>query len=151
MTNAARLIASIELGGTKGIALIAEGNRILDRRTYPTRDPETTLKALTSALLEWHAERPVNAVGIASFGPVNLDPGSSHFGHILTTPKPGWSGADILGSVQGVLTCPVAIDTDGNGAALAEYRWGVGQDRSEEHTSELQSLMLISYAVFFLK
>src|SRR3546814_4077344 len=74
------------------------------------------------------AERPVNAVGIASFGPVNLDPGSSHFGHILTTPKPGWSGADILGSVQGVLTCPVAIDTDVNGAALAEYRRGVGQD-----------------------
>src|SRR3546814_3459158 len=124
MTNAAPRIAGIELGGTKGIALIAEGNRILDRRTYPTRDPETTLKALTSALLEWHAERPVNAVGIASFGPVNLDPGSSHFGHILTTPKPGWSGADILGSVQG---------------------------RSEEHTSELQSLMRISYAVFCLK
>src|SRR3546814_3818429 len=100
MTNAAPRIAGIELGGTKGIALIAEGNRILDRRTYPTRDPETTLKALTSALLEWHAERPVNAVGIASFGPVNLDPGSSH--------------------------------------------------RSEEHTSELQSLMRISYAVFCL-
>src|SRR3546814_2747026 len=55
MTNAAPRIAGIELGGTKGIALIAEGNRILDRRTYPTRDPETTLKALTSALLEWHA------------------------------------------------------------------------------------------------
>src|SRR3546814_8115786 len=119
---------------------MAEGNRILDRRTYPTRDPETTLKALTSALLEWQAERPVNAVVIASFGPVDLDPGSPRFGHIRTTPKPGWSGADILGSVQSVLTCPVAIDTDVNGAAL----------RSEEHTSELQSLMRISYAVFCL-
>src|SRR3546814_1388606 len=51
------------------------------------------------------AERPVNAVGIASFGPVDLDPGSPRFGHIRTTPKPGWSGADILGSVQSVLTC----------------------------------------------
>lgn len=127
MINAAPRIAGIELGGTKGIALIAEGNRILDRRIYPTRDPETTLEALTSALLEWHAERPVDAVGIASFGPVDLDPGSPRFGHILTTPKPGWSGADILGSVQRVLTCPVAIDTDVNGAALAEYRWGAGQ------------------------
>src|SRR3546814_15040233 len=97
-------------------------------RSYPTRDPETTLKALTSALLEWHAERPVNAVGIASFGPVNIDPGSSHFGHILTTPKPGWSGADILGSVQGVLTCPVAIAPEVNGAALAEYPRGVGRE-----------------------
>src|SRR3546814_18781096 len=47
MTNTAPRIAGIELGGTKGIALIAEGNRILDRRTYPTRDPETTLTALT--------------------------------------------------------------------------------------------------------
>src|SRR3546814_15985942 len=73
------------------------------------------------------AERPVNAVGIASFGPVDLDPGSPRFGHIRTTPKPGWSGADILGSVQSVLTCPVAIDPDVNGAALAAYRWGAGQ------------------------
>src|SRR3546814_7533462 len=38
------------------------------------------------------------------------------------------------------------------------YRWrhrssaiGFGQERSEEHTSELQSLMRISYAVFCLK
>src|SRR3546814_17493417 len=100
---------------------------MLDRRTYPTRDSETTLKALTSALLEWHAERPVNAVGIARFGPVNLDPGSSHFGHILTTTKPGWSGAEKLGSVQSVLTWPVAIDNEVKGAALAEYRWGEGQ------------------------
>src|SRR3546814_10173039 len=103
MTNAAPRIAGIELGGTKGIALIAEGNRILDRRTYPTRDPETTLKALTSALLEWHAERPVNAVGIASFGTVNLDPGSYNLGHILTTPKPGWRSEEHPPELQSIM------------------------------------------------
>src|SRR3546814_9476160 len=32
-----------------------------------------------------------------------------------------------------------------------ERQCGVGNDRSEEHTSELQSLMRISYAVFCLK
>src|SRR3546814_2090068 len=34
---------------------------------------------------------------------------------------------------------------------MAARRGGVGQSRSEEHTSELQSLMRISYAVFCLK
>src|SRR3546814_11802058 len=68
MTNAAPRIAGIELGGTKGIALIAEGNRILHRRTYPTRDPETHLKTITPALLELHSRRPVNAVGIVRYG-----------------------------------------------------------------------------------
>src|SRR3546814_15779951 len=86
MTTAAPRIAGIELGGTKGIALLAEGNRILDRRTYPPRDPGTNLKTLTSALLEWASERHMNAVGIARFVPVYLDPGSFHFGHILTPP-----------------------------------------------------------------
>src|SRR3546814_15839595 len=85
------------------------------------------LKALTSGRLGWQVEGRVNAVGIARFGRVDLDPGSPRVGHIRTTPKPGWWGADILGSVQSVLTCPVAIDTDVNGAALAEYRWGAGQ------------------------
>src|SRR3546814_8638211 len=35
---------------------------------------------------------------------------------------------------------------------LPEYDgWIIGDDRSEEHTSELQSLMRISYAVYCLK
>src|SRR3546814_6594167 len=37
-----------------------------------------------------------------------------------------------------------------NGRIALERYWG-GHDRSEEHTSELQSLMRISYAVFCLK
>src|SRR3546814_10501516 len=92
MTNAAPRIAGIELGGTTGIALIAEGNRILDRRTYPIRYPETTLKALTCTLLEWPAVRPLNPGGLANLGRGTLDAGGSRFGHSLTTPTPAWRG-----------------------------------------------------------
>src|SRR3546814_1492390 len=38
-----------------------------------------------------------------------------------------------------------------DGAEPLEGRHGAAQARSEEHTSELQSLMRISYAVFCLK
>src|SRR3546814_8754789 len=43
-------------------------------------------------------------------------------------------------------------DAHARGAALAaDGQGGIGKARSEEHTSELQSLMRISYAVFCLK
>ncbi len=68
-----------------------------------------------------------SAVGIASFGPLDLDPASSGWGHITRTTKPHWSDADVAGPFGRAFDCPVAIDTDVNGAALAEWLWGAGQ------------------------
>jgi len=68
----------------------------------------------------------VAAVGVASFGPLDLDPRSPRRGTIAATPKPGWSGADVAGAFR-ALGVPVAVDTDVNGAALAEHRWGAGR------------------------
>ena len=122
-----RVFAGVELGGTKGIALVWRAGRIVEQHQVPTTDPEQTLGSLG----EWLACHPLRddfaGLGIASFGPVRLDPATPDFGRILATTKPGWSGAAVLGRLAQAFTCPVAIDTDVNAAALAEYRWGAGQ------------------------
>lgn len=122
-----RYVAGVELGGTKCIALRAEGRHILERVTVPTTTPDETLAALNGQLRAWHAARPFAALGIATFGPVKLDPASADFGCILRTPKPGWSGAPVAARIAAGLPCRSHIDTDVNAAALAEHLWGAGQ------------------------
>lgn len=118
--------AGIELGGTKSIAVLAEDDRIVARETIATSDPDATLTALHARLIRWRDERPFAALGIASFGPIALAPGPE-CGTMLATPKPGWSGARVAATLIDRLDCPWTIDTDVNGAALAEYRWGAGR------------------------
>ena len=124
--SAEPLLAGVELGGTKVFVLRARGRTIVDRVSIPTRGPDETLGEAASTLKRWHAEEPFAALGIASFGPLRLDTAASDFGVMLPTPKPGWSGADIAGALTDGLDCPFAVDTDVNGAALAEWRWGAG-------------------------
>lgn len=121
------LVAGVEIGGTKLVLLYARGRQIIERVTIPTGHPDETLGAAADQLARWHAQRPFAALGIASFGPLQLDRATPDFGHMLPTPKPGWSGADIIGPLAAAVDCPVAIDTDVNGAALAEWRWGAGR------------------------
>jgi len=120
------LVAGVELGGTKMVVLRARGREIIERVTVPTTSPAETLGAAVALLTGWQAEEPFAALGIASFGPLRLDRSAPDFGHMLPTPKPGWTGADIYGGLSAALPCPAAIDTDVNGAALAEARWGAG-------------------------
>lgn len=118
-------LAGIELGGTKAIAVLARGRTIVARESFPTTaDPAATLAAVLAVMGGWHAQAPLAAIGIASFGPVALDPRSPQYGHILDTPKPGWAGFDVVGSVRQAIDVPLAIDTDVNAAALAEGQWG---------------------------
>ncbi|PZU61212.1 MAG: fructokinase [Sphingobium sp.] len=117
----------VELGGTKTLVLLAEGDRIVARRSIPTGQPQDTLHQAAEQLRDWNRATPFTAVGIASFGPLQLKRDAPDFGRMLPTPKPGWAGADIAGTLTGGLDCPWAIDTDVNGAALAEYRWGAGK------------------------
>lgn len=118
--------AGIELGGTKAIAVLADGDHIVDRRTIQTGEPIATLSALRAILGDWAGRSALAGLGIASFGPIQLDPADPAFGRILATPKPGWTGAPVVALLSDGLGCRVAVDTDVNGAALAEYRWGAG-------------------------
>jgi fructokinase len=123
-----RPFAGIELGGTKCVCtLAASHDRILDQRTVATTGPDETLSAIEHVLEEWRESLGIRALGIASFGPVDLDPASATYGSIKTTPKPGWSGADVLRRLARHAAAPAHFDTDVNGAALAEMRWGAGQ------------------------
>lgn len=118
----------IEAGGTKFNVALARDGEIVDTLRIATTTPDETIGA-TIAWLEARAASHgrLSGVGIASFGPLVLDPADPQWGHVGATPKPGWSGADLAGRIGGALGCPVGIDTDVNGAALAEYLWGAGQ------------------------
>lgn len=112
----------IEAGGTKWELAVGTGPDDLRAvETIPTTAPAETIERAVAFL---EREGPVDAIGIGSFGPVDLDPGSATWGHITTTPKPGWANADVAPEIGRRLAVPVAFDTDVNAAALAEHRWG---------------------------
>jgi fructokinase len=125
VTDPVPLLGSIEAGGTKFVCAVGTGpDDIRDRVRIDTVRPEDTL----GSVVEFFATGPpVAAVGIAAFGPLELRAHHPGYGHITTTPKPGWSGADLVGPVRMALDVPVAIDTDVNGAGLGEWRWGAGR------------------------
>lgn len=122
------MIGGIELGGTKSIAVLAEDDAILSRTSIPTGDrPSEVVPALVEWVRQQCEGRSLDGIGIASFGPVAVDPSATDFGSIRTTAKLGWSGAPVRQLFVAAFDCPVAIDTDVNAAALAERRWGAAK------------------------
>lgn len=121
-------LAGIELGGTKCVCTLAYGpDRILAQETVPTEHPDVTLPAIAAVLQRWWNTTGFAALGIASFGPVDLDPASPTWGHILATTKPDWPMTDVAGRLSAPFDVPHAFDTDVNGAAFAETLWGCAQ------------------------
>jgi fructokinase len=125
----APLLAGVELGGTKIICTLGRGpDDIIASERIATGDPEPTLAAIEDVLDRWSSAYPsLAALGFASFGPLDCDPGSPHYGSITHTSKPGWSGVDIASRIRRRYDLPLGLDTDVNGAALAEGRWGGAQ------------------------
>ena len=116
------LLGAVEAGGTKfRCAAVSSDMVVIESCWVPTTDPDTTLAAVAEF---FDSVRPVAALGIASFGPVDLDPDSPGFGSIMDTPKPGWSGAPILGRLSEALGVPASIQTDVEAAAVAEQALG---------------------------
>lgn len=121
------LVAGIEIGGTKCIATLGRSPEdIVEQVRIDTGDPETTLGFLDSLLEGWHRDHGYAALGVASFGPLRLDLDAPDAGSIVSTPKPGWSGIDVLRRWQG-FGIPVALEVDVVAAALAEQRWGAAR------------------------
>lgn len=115
------LLGAIEAGGTKFVCGVGNADGSLETRVIPTRNLDTTLQEVGD-FFDAAAKRhgyPA-AIGVGSFGPLELDPASSAFGRITTTPKPGWRNADIPTWLKTRFDVPVVIDTDVNAAALAE-------------------------------
>lgn len=114
--------AGIEAGGTKFMCVVGTGPYYISQELrIDTTSPDETL----AKCLDFFGAHPgFVALGIASFGPLELRRGNDRFGQVTETPKPGWTGADLVGPIRDAFDVPVAIDTDVNGAALAEARWG---------------------------
>jgi fructokinase len=114
----------VEAGGTKFACVIGTGpHDIIAEASFPTTTPEQTIGRVVDFFLSHAREHPVAAVGIGSFGPVDLDRRSPTFGFITTTPKPGWEHVDVCGPIRAALPVPIAFDTDVNAAAFGEHHW----------------------------
>ncbi|MBM4426328.1 MAG: ROK family protein [Chloroflexi bacterium] len=127
--NNNHLYGGIEGGGTKFVCAVGTGpNDIRAEARFPTTTPEETL----AQAVDFFKAQEVNfgklaGIGFACFGPLDPNPASKTYGHILPTPKPGWSNADVVGILKKSFDIPIAFDTDVNGAALGEWRWGKAQ------------------------
>jgi fructokinase len=122
------VFGGIEAGGTKFVCAVGTGPADLrDEIRFPTTTPAETMGRALDYFKEQAAREPLAAVGIASFGPVDPNPNSPTFGYITSTPKPGWANTDFGQAISRALGLPVGFDTDVNGAALGEHRWGAAQ------------------------
>jgi fructokinase len=118
-------IGGIEAGGTRWSCAVGDGEGGVERvESFPTTTPVETLGR---ALAFFAAGDPVEALGVGSFGPVELHRDSPRWGWITTTPKPGWADTDVVGALRAELELPIAFDTDVNAAAVGEARWGAGR------------------------
>ncbi|MGG4146255.1 ROK family protein [Paenibacillus algorifonticola] len=118
------IIGAIEAGGTKFICGLGnEEGEILDRISFKTETPEKTLQQA----VDYFKGTGLEAIGVGTFGPVNLDLSSPLYGHVTTTPKPDWGGFDFVGFMKQYFPVPIGFDTDVNAAALGEVQWGAAQ------------------------
>ena len=115
----------VETGGTWTVcALGTQPADIVARERFPTTDPTRTLSRIID-FFKRH-ERPA-AIGVGSFGPVDLHPDSPHWGDVTSTPKRGWQHTPVASVIARELHVPVRFDTDVAAAAIGEYRWGAGR------------------------
>lgn len=114
-------IGALEAGGTKMVCAIGdETGKIYEQESFPTVTPEETLPQL----LDYFKGKEIKALGIACFGPIDLDRDSDTYGYITTTPKTAWMNTDIAGYFANGLNVPVGFDTDVNGSLLGEVTYG---------------------------
>lgn len=124
-----KVYGGIEAGGTKFICAAGTGPEdLIETVRIDTTSPAETMARVTEFFQPHNARKRLQSIGIGSFGPVDLHPESPAYGHITTTPKPGWSQVDLVGMVKRSFNVPVGFDTDVNAAALAEHEWGAARD-----------------------
>lgn len=124
-----RLYGAIEGGGTKFVCAIGRSPApIVERVSVRTTDAATTLAECVRFFEAAQARHgPITALGLGCFGPIELRPESRAYGRMLSTPKAGWSGVDVLRPFRSAFDLPMALDTDVGAAALAEWRLGAGR------------------------
>ncbi|MDP9027105.1 MAG: ROK family protein [Actinomycetota bacterium] len=125
------MIAGIETGGTKvicGIIDPASPADLVDSRRFPTTTPGETIARIDAFLNDADERLGIDALGVATFGPVNVEPSLPRYGWITGTGKPGWANTKLLERLRMSSRVPTALLSDVSGAALGEQRWGAGRD-----------------------
>lgn len=122
--NKSLRFGALEAGGTKMVmSILDEKGNMLERVSIPTRTPEETMLEMVA----FFREHAVCALGIGCFGPLDLNPASPTYGYITATPKLAWRDYPLLPEFKKQLNIPVCLDTDVNGAALAESQLGAAK------------------------
>jgi fructokinase len=119
------LYGGVETGGSWCVCALGRGpGKLVAEEQFPTTDPGATLGRIADF---FRRNAGAVAIGIGSFGPVDLDPTSPTWGYVTSTPKPGWQHVSVAGVLAEQLGVPVAFDTDVAAAAIGEHRWGAGR------------------------
>jgi fructokinase len=122
------LWGGIEAGGTKFVCAVGSGpDDVRAEVRFPTSKPEEAIGEAVAFFRSQMQGAPLGAIGVSCFGPIDPDPRSPTYGYVTTTPKPHWAHTNFVGALKAALGLPVGFDTDVNGAALGEHRWGAAQ------------------------
>ncbi len=118
-----KLYGGLEGGGTKFVCAVGSGpDEIIEEIRFPTTSPDETL----GRAIAFFQKYSLSAIGLAPFGPLDLNPASATYGSITATPKPGWSGTNLVSAFRHAFDFPLAFDLDVNAAAFGEYSWVPG-------------------------
>lgn len=124
----AHFYGGIEAGGTKFVCAVADERlNIQAHIEIPTTSPQETLARVIKFFSQ---QPPLLGLGIAAFGPIELNPDSPNYGLITSAPKQGWSNTNIVEVLKNGTSAPIKLSTDVNCAALAEHSRGAGKDLS---------------------
>jgi fructokinase len=119
-----KYFGGVEGGGTKFVCMVASGpDEIVEEVRFATTTPHETLSRTIAFFEPFFRQEKLAAIGLASFGPVDLRPDSPTFGSITTTPKTGWANIDMIGKIRDTFHIPIAFEMDVNAAAFGEYSW----------------------------
>ena len=130
------MLAGIEAGGTKMVCSVSDCDlNIIESVIIPTTTPEETIGEMVSYFKKFD----IDAIGIGCFGPIDLNTNSPTYGHIMRTPKPGWSGIDVVGAFKSEFNVPVGFDTDVNAAVLGEVYKGAARGCDNDKVWELEA------------
>lgn len=126
------LIGVLETGGTKFVVGVArEGEGLIETKRILCTSPGETMSQVFAAFREAEERHgKLEALGVGSFGPIDIHPASPTYGYITHTPKLAWRNFNLVGSLCSQYPLPVGWDTDVNAAVLAEGLWGNGKGKS---------------------
>lgn len=116
---------ALEAGGTKMVLAVGnEKGEIIEQTSIPTNHPSITIPEI----ITYFKDKDIKALGVGSFGPVDLNTASPTYGWITSTPKLDWTNYNLVGALEEGLQIPIGFDTDVNASCLGESVYGSTKD-----------------------